>query len=150
MLTENTIEQSLIEQLIAQGYTYHYGPDIAPFGDNPQRENFASVLLENHFKDSLERLNPNIPASARAEAYQKVINLGTEDIMENNERFHSYLTNGVTVEFNKEGRTVGVNARLMELKSQITTLFGLSISWWLKKTIVKNDLMSFCLSMVYH
>lgn len=113
-LSENTIEQSLIEQLVAQGYTYYYGPDIAPFSDNPQRENFTSVILESHFKESLKKLNPGIPESALAEAYQKVLNLGTEDIMENNERFHTYLTNGVTVEFNKDQRTIGVNVKLLE------------------------------------
>jgi hypothetical protein len=56
---------------------------------NPQRESFASVILDNHFKASLKQLNPTLPESARVEAYQKVINLGTLDIMENNERFHS-------------------------------------------------------------
>ena len=30
-LTENTIEQSLIDQLIGQGYTYFNGTDIAPY-----------------------------------------------------------------------------------------------------------------------
>lgn len=79
-ITENTIEQSLIAQLVAQGYSYHYGPDMAPFSDNPQRENFSSVLLENHFKACLKKLNPSIPESALAEAYQKVLNLGREDI----------------------------------------------------------------------
>ena len=98
-LTENTIEQSLINQLVNQGYTYFNGTDISPTGNNPQRETLASVILENHFKASLKRLNPTLPASALAEAFQRVINLGTEDIMENNERFHDKLTNGVTVEF---------------------------------------------------
>ena len=101
-LTENTIEQSFIDQLISQGYTYYNGTDISPISDNPQRESFASVLLEQHFKDSLKKLNPTLPESARVEAYQKVLNLGTEDIMENNERFHTLLTNGVTVEYTKD------------------------------------------------
>lgn len=52
MLTENTIEQSLIEQLVAHGYVYQYAPDIAPYSDNPQRESFTSVILERHFKKS--------------------------------------------------------------------------------------------------
>ena len=73
-LSENTIEQSLVEQLVNQGYTYFYGPDIAPNGKNSQRESFASVILESHFKDCLKKLNPTIPESARVEAYQKVIN----------------------------------------------------------------------------
>jgi type I site-specific restriction-modification system R (restriction) subunit len=44
-----------------------------------------------------KQLNPTLPESARVEAYQKVINLGTSDIMENNERFHTLLTDGVTI-----------------------------------------------------
>ena len=108
MLSENHIEQSLIAQLQEQGYTYFYGPDIAPYSDNPQRSTFASVILENQFSASLKKLNPDIPESARVEAFQKVINLGTEDIMENNERFHNYLTNGVTVEYTKGENTIGI------------------------------------------
>src|SRR5690554_2435190 len=102
-LTENTIEQSLIDQLVSQGYTYYNGTDISPTGNNPQRESFGSVILESHFKASLKQLNLTLSASALAEAYQKVINLGTQDIMENNERFHTMLTNGVTVKFTIEG-----------------------------------------------
>ncbi len=73
MLSENTIEQSLIEQLINQGYTYFYGPDIAPYSDNPKRESFNSVLLESQFKESLKKLNPTLPESARVEAFHKVM-----------------------------------------------------------------------------
>ena len=43
-LTENSIEQSFIDQLVGQGYTYYNGKDIAPNSENPQRESFASVL----------------------------------------------------------------------------------------------------------
>lgn len=134
MLSEDTIEQSLIEQLVAQGYTYYYGPDIGPYSDYPQRESFTSVLLGNHFKESLIKLNPGIPESALAEAYQKVLNLGTEDVMENNERFHTYLTNGVTVEFNKDGRTIGVNARLMDVEKPENNTF-----WVVNQLVVKEN-----------
>lgn len=116
-MNENHIEQSLIEQLQQQGYTYVYGPNIAPYSDNPQRENFASVILEKQFKESLKKLNPTIPESARVEAYQKVINLGTEDIMENNERFHNYLTNGVTVEYTKGENTIGIPVALLDTQN---------------------------------
>jgi type I restriction enzyme R subunit len=57
-LTENTIKQSLIDQLISLGYTYYIGTDISPISTNPQRENVSSVILEQHFKDSLKNRNP--------------------------------------------------------------------------------------------
>ena len=134
MLNESTIEQSLIDQLISQGYTYHAGPDIAPYSDNPQRESFASVLLENHFKDSLKKLNPSLPESARQEAYQRIVNLGTEDIMENNERFHTLLTSGVTVEYTKDGKTKGIKVRLLDVAQPENNSF-----WVVNQLVVKEN-----------
>lgn len=49
MLNENAIEIALINQLVEHDYTYHYGPDIAPYSTNPQRESFESVVLEKQF-----------------------------------------------------------------------------------------------------
>ena len=134
MINENTIEQSLIEKLVQQGYTYYYGADIAPYSDNPQRESFSSVVLENHFKESLKKLNPTIPESARAEAFQKIINLGTEDIMENNERFHTYLTNGVTVEYQKGENTIGINVRVLDTENIENNSF-----WVVNQLVVKEN-----------
>ena len=140
-LNENTIEQSLIDQLVSQGYTYFNGTDISPISDlsadkagNPQRENFTSVILEKHFKNSLKKLNPTLPESARVEAYQKVINLGTEDIMENNERFHTLLTNGVTVEYTKDGRTKGINVNLLDVENPESNSF-----WVVNQLVVKEN-----------
>lgn len=134
MVNENTIELSLIDQLVKQGYTYFNGTDISPIGENPQRESFSSVLLENQFKESLKKLNPSLPESARVEAYQKVINLGTEDIMENNERFHTLLTNGVTVEYSKEGRTKGINVKLLDVSNPENNNF-----WVVNQLVVKEN-----------
>ena len=133
-LTENTIEQSFIEQLISQGYTYYNGTEISPISNNPQRESFSSVILEQHFKNSLKKLNPTLPESARVEAYQKVINLGTEDIMENNERFHTLLTNGVTVEYTKDGRTKGINVKLLDVENPENNNF-----WVVNQLVVKEN-----------
>jgi len=123
-LNENAIEQSLIDQLIGQGFSYYNGTDISPVSDDPQRETFASVILEAHFKASLKKLNPTLPESARVEAYQKVLNLGTEDIMENNERFHTMLTNGITVEYTKDGRTKGINVVLLDVEQPENNSFS--------------------------
>ena len=98
-LRESDIENILIDLLKDQGYEYFFGPDIAPYTDNAQREGFDSVILEKHFKESLRRLNPDVVESARAEAYQKVLNLGGADVMDNNEKFHTMLSEGITVTY---------------------------------------------------
>ena len=38
ILNESHVEQSLINMLVANGYEHFYGPDIAPYSANPQRE----------------------------------------------------------------------------------------------------------------
>jgi type I restriction enzyme, R subunit len=114
MLNESHTEQSLISILQAQGYEYFYWPDIAPYSSNPQRESFESVILEKELIASLARLNPNIPLSAQTEALQHILNLGTNEMMTNNEKFHSYLTDGVPVEYFKDGQTKGINVQIID------------------------------------
>ena len=108
-LTEDAIEQNLIDLLKNQGYTYSHGADL-------EREGKDSVVLESHFKTALKKLNPHLPESARVEAFQHVLHLGSNDIMTNNEKFHLMLTNGVTVEYFKQGETVGLQVKLMDFK----------------------------------
>ena len=133
-LNENSIELAFIDQLIGQGYTYHYGPDIAPYSDNPERESFESVVLEKQFKKALEQLNPELPNSAITEAYQKAMNLGTLDVMENNEHFHTILTNGVTVEFTKDGVTKGINVQLLDVENPENNSF-----WVVNQLVIKEN-----------
>lgn len=134
-INENTIEQSFIQQLVDQhGYEYFYGPDIAPYSENPERESFESVILEKVLKESIDRLNPDLPASAKHEAYVKVLNLGTSEIMENNERFHNYLTNGITVEYTKDGAVKGVTVRLIDVQNIDQNKF-----WAVNQLVVREN-----------
>ena len=134
MMNENSIEIAFVDQLIEKGYTYFYGPDIAPYSDNPQRESFESVVLEKQFKEALERLNPTLPESALTEAYQKVVNLGTQDVMENNETFHTMLTNGVPVEYAKGEGVKGVNVQLVDFEKAAKNEF-----WVVNQFVIKEN-----------
>ena len=136
MLNEDLIEMAFIDQLTGQGYKFHHGPNIAPDSDNPQRKNFDSVVLENELLKAIEKLNPGVPSSAITEAHQKVLNLGTEEIMENNERFHIYLTNGVPVEYTKDGEAKGVNVDLLDIENPENNSF-----WAVNQlVIIENNL----------
>ncbi|EKD24501.1 MAG: Type I restriction-modification system restriction subunit [uncultured bacterium (gcode 4)] len=134
MLNESHVEQNLIDMLVAQGYEYFYGPDIAPYSTNPQREGFDSVVLENHLKESIHKLNPDVPESARVEAYNHVLRLGSNDIMTNNEKFHTMLTDGVTVEYFKNGQTKGINVKLIDIEKIDKNSF-----WVVNQLVVKEN-----------
>ena len=96
-LNEDDIEQNLIALLKKQGYQYFHGSQIAPNGDNPLRSGFDSVILKKQFKASLKKLNHDLPESARNEAFQHVLHLGSNDIMTNNEKFHYMPTDCITL-----------------------------------------------------
>src|SRR5690606_18834635 len=115
-------------------YIYKYGPDIAPYSDNPERESFASVILEGQLKDVLKKLNPTVPESARIEAYQSILNLGTQDLMENNERFHNLLVQGKTVDYYKDGNTKGIDVRLLDVEHPENNNF-----WVVNQLVVKES-----------
>ncbi|GFO75920.1 type I restriction enzyme, R subunit [Bathymodiolus platifrons methanotrophic gill symbiont] len=108
-LTEGAIEQNLIDLLKTQGYEYYNGTEL-------DRNDFSSVMLEDQLKASLKRLNPDLPESARIEAFQHVMHLGSNDIMTNNEKFHQMLTDGLTVEYFKQGETVGLQVKLIDFE----------------------------------
>ena len=133
-LTEDDIEQNLIEMLTAQGYEYFHGSVIAPNGENSQREGFDSVVLEKQFKASLKKLNPDVPESARVEAYRHVMHLGSSDIMTNNEHFHRMLTEGVTVEYFKDGNSIGVQVKLMDVSCPENNDF-----WVVNQFVIKEN-----------
>jgi type I restriction enzyme R subunit len=125
-LNEDAIETNLIDLLKAQGYQYFHGSDL-------ERECLDSVVLETQFKASLKKLNHDLPESARAETFQHVMHLGSNDIMTNNERFHQMLTDGVTVEYFKQGETIGLQVKLMDFDTPENNTF-----WVVNQFVIKE------------
>jgi type I restriction enzyme R subunit len=108
-MNEDSIEQSLIELLKKQDYEYVHGSELT--------RSLDSVVLEDEFRDSLKRLNPTLPQSARVEAFNQVLHVGSSDLMASNEKFHNLLCDGVTVEYEKDGETQGINVKLIDLEN---------------------------------
>ncbi|MDD2834344.1 MAG: type I restriction endonuclease subunit R, partial [Methylotenera sp.] len=106
-LTESEIETLAIERLQALGFTYVYGPDIAPDAANPERESFADVLLLSRLRNAVTRINPTLPAAALDEAIKTIQRISSPELLANNEAFHRLLTEGVNVSYQKDGNTRG-------------------------------------------
>lgn len=102
-VTEDAIEHLAIERLKAEGYTYLYGPAIAPDSSAPERNVFEEVLLHRRLEAAVARLNPTIPATARANAIRQIQRLNALNLVANNETFHRLLTEGVPVAYQKGG-----------------------------------------------
>ena len=106
-ITESHIELFAIELLEAQGFSYLYGSTIAPGSDNEERSSYEDVLLLDRLEKAIQRLNPSIPATARADALRQIQRLNSPELIANNETFHRLLTEGVPVTYQHEGNQRG-------------------------------------------
>ena len=118
MMTEDQLEQETLIWLAELGYKVINGLDIAPDGSSPERSHFQQVVLIERLRQAIAKLNPNIPATAREQALNQVINLDTPIQLVANRRFHGLLVNGVPVEYQKDGETRGDYVRLLDFENK--------------------------------
>ena len=100
-ITESEVEEVALEILSNLGYSTLHGPEIAPDGISPERETYSDVILTERLIDAIDRLNPDIPAEAREEAFKKVLRAESPDLITNNHSFHRMLVNGVDIEYRR-------------------------------------------------
>lgn len=113
-LSEDDIEQWAIEELEALGWKYIHGSKIAPDGTEPERNSFGDVLLRGRLQAAIARINPNIPYEAQQEALKIVERIASPEMMVNNQDLHQLLTEGVPVEYRKEGTQRGDRVQLLD------------------------------------
>lgn len=105
-VTESALEETNLVWLQELGWTVLYGPDIAPGEPEVERESYSDVLLIGRLRSALERINPEIPAEAIEDAIRKLQLQEHPTLTQNNHRFHKFLTDGVPVDYQQDGRTV--------------------------------------------
>ncbi len=113
-MTEDQLEQETLAWLAGLGYAVHSGYDIAHDGPNPQRASYRQVLLPFRLRETIQRLNPDVPTAAREDALQRVLDLGLPALLSANRAFHKLLVGGVPVQYQKDGETVGDFVRLVD------------------------------------
>ena len=90
---ESEIEQIALELLRDEnGYTILFGPEML-------ERSPTETILVTRLRTAIDRLNPHIPAEAREEALKKTLRAPALTMIDNNDAFHSLLTEGVDVKF---------------------------------------------------
>ena len=134
-VTENDIELYAIEELESLGYTYIYGPEIAPDSDNSQRTSYDQVVLTDHLKDAIATLNPDIPSIVQEDAVKQVLRIGSPDLLTDNETFHRLLTEGVTVTYQKDDNQRGDKIKLVDFDNVDNNTFHVINQF----TVIENN-----------
>ena len=112
-ITESDVEQICLRYLDDLGYGYLSGPDLSPDGLCKERE-YEEVVMVKRLSGAINRLNPTVPNEAREDALKKVLRAGSANLIINNETLHKYLTEGVDVEYRKEGIIRGDKVYLID------------------------------------
>jgi len=133
-ITENHIELLAIQRLESLGYLYLYGPDIASDGTNPERVAYDQVLLVQRLKNSVRRINPDIPADAQHEAIKEIQRIASPELIANNETFHRLLTEGIPVTKRVDGDDRGDHVWLIDFKNPANNDFAVVNQF----TIIEN------------
>ncbi len=112
-LNESDVEQLTIELLEAEGYKY-----LAPEVQETEHPDLTEVVLKDRLKAALNRINPNIPEETRQQAFKQILNLPSQNLVDNNEAFHRMLTEGIKVEQYAKGETRGVEVKLIDFENE--------------------------------
>jgi type I restriction enzyme, R subunit len=114
---ESVVEEATLAWFEALGYTVLHGPDIAAGDPNAERSDpsYRDVVLDERFRQTLVRLNPDLPHEALEDAYRKLMRSDAPSLVERNRAAHRMLVDGVTVEYRRmDGSIAGAQARVID------------------------------------
>lgn len=115
--SESTVEDAALAWLAKLGYTILHGPDIAAGMPGAERSDpgYRDTVLEARLRQSLARLNPELPAEALDDAFSKLTRVHAPSLVEQNRAMHRLLVDGVSVEYRrKDGSVAGTQARVLD------------------------------------
>lgn len=126
-ITESAVEEFCLEVLEGQGYRFASPEQL-------NRNEPEKVIVEATLREMVEALNPQVPQQAQDEAVKKVLSPYSQNLLENNEAFHRDLTEGITVEIQRDGETRGEIVNLIDFQTpqnnrlEVTNQFTVSAS----------------------
>lgn len=113
-INENTLEQHAINIFEDAGYTYAYGPHMAPGEEAAERGDLSEVILFQRLKFSLEAINPKIPAAGIEEAIRKIKLFDVANFVLQNKACHKLLVDGVDVQYQTSEGTKNDKVKLID------------------------------------
>lgn len=98
--TEDQLEQAYIELLTDLGYEHRLGGEI----EIDERGSYQEVLLLDELRNSIYKINKDMPSDAKEEAIKKIRHLSNPTLIKANEEFHKMITDGIDIPYkDKEG-----------------------------------------------
>lgn len=112
--TESTVEEAALEIFEGMAYKIIHGPTIAPGEMFTERSSYGDVILIKRLREALARINSHIPTDAIEDGLRRVLRTESPSLVDNNRRFHRFVTDGVPVEYRRDDRIVHDTVRLID------------------------------------
>ncbi len=106
-MNEEELENLCLDWFREGGWDVLYGPDIAPDGTDPQRDDYAQVMLKHDLEVAFTHINPHLPHECFDQVVSKLSQSESLDLVTNNRAFHRLLLEGVPVEYKLPRRADG-------------------------------------------
>lgn len=103
-MTEDKIEQALLDTLTSIGWEVVSGPTIGP--DGTMEREYTDVVLNRRLEIALARLNPDLSSQQREEVARRIVRTSSAELLADNQDFHTLLTDGVDVEYRHDDGSV--------------------------------------------
>lgn len=125
--TEEDYENSIIELFQNMGYQHIYGPDV--------ERDYHSPLYTDVLFDTLNRINPDMPDDAIAEAMFKLKNFENADLIQKNSVFMDYIQHGVEVHYYVKGEERSGLVYLIDYNNPSNNSYIVANQW----TFIENS-----------
>lgn len=135
IITEDMIEQAAIKALHERhNYTVlncmTEEPDTLP--DGTGRKDKKQVVLPDVMLESLCRINPNIPEQTVRTVVDELCHTPVSgDLMLTNYQNYQKIRNGITVEYNKDGKKTSNILRLLSYNDALSNTFTVASQMWI-------------------
>ena len=113
-VTEQDLEQACIGWFTELGWSHAHGETISPGGAHPEREHYTQVILARRLREALSRLNPELPAEARNEAINRLLDYAGQSLVDANRDIYIWLRDGISVEVEEDGHRRGRSAQVFD------------------------------------
>ena len=113
-MNETQLEEIGLNWFSENGWQAVHGPDIAPDSDTPQRSSYNQVLLEQHLREAIQRINPHLKHEEVDDVIHKLRTITHPILVKRNKLFHSMLLDGVTIEIERDGQREPEPVRIID------------------------------------
>lgn len=124
---ENSYEESIIELFKTLGYNHYYGPDV--------ERNYKNPLFKKDL-ENLYTINKDLDRNAVDKTIEILEDFGIASLEDINDKFMSYLQNGISVNYWQDGKELSTLVKLIDYNNLDSNLFTIINQW----TVVDKEI----------